>query len=240
MTKIRQLEALFQHSLGLKTRGALAALLTELSTLAGWQALDLGRTDQAWQHYERAKAAARDAGNPLLEAHARAEQCFVLVDVGESTSTVEQLGAVRSALRRGTPLLRAWLAAAHGEVLAAAGRQDAALRAFDDAYAESGEAEQLDSSPYLVLRTVDLIRWRGHALARFGHPDAVEVLSSALRELPADFVRAETGLLVDLALAGRATGRADLAQRHASRAAVLARSIGSKRQLKRLNALVTR
>jgi hypothetical protein len=49
-------------------------VLVEASTLAGWQALDRAALGQAWTHYERAKAAAREADSPALLAHAIAEQ----------------------------------------------------------------------------------------------------------------------------------------------------------------------
>ena len=55
---------------------------------------------------------------------------FVLIDVGETASAVEQL-AYACEVAEGTapPLLRAWLSAAHGEGLAAVGDRDGALRA---------------------------------------------------------------------------------------------------------------
>ena len=101
-------------------RPALVGVLVEASTLAGSQALDRAALGQAWTHYERAKVAACEAESPSLLAHATAEQAFVLIDLDEPTAA-DQLAHARSiANGTATPLLRAWLAAAHGETLAAA------------------------------------------------------------------------------------------------------------------------
>ena len=131
--QIDQVHDLLVHGPATGHRTALAGALTEASTLAGWQALDRGDTPQAWAHYERAKNAAREADSPLLLAHATAEQTFVLTALGENADAVDQAGHARTLASHGPPLLRAWLAAAHGETLAVHGQRDAALRAFDDA-----------------------------------------------------------------------------------------------------------
>ncbi|MGH3770835.1 MAG: hypothetical protein ACRDRW_05475, partial [Pseudonocardiaceae bacterium] len=57
-TKIRQVERLAAYSLAPGTREPLAALLSEMHTLAGWQALDLGDVLHSWQHYEHSRSAA--------------------------------------------------------------------------------------------------------------------------------------------------------------------------------------
>jgi hypothetical protein len=60
VTKIGQVGRLMGHSVMPTTREELAALLSELRTLAGWQALDLGNVSQSWQHYEQGKLAAKE------------------------------------------------------------------------------------------------------------------------------------------------------------------------------------
>ena len=55
-TKICQVERLAAHSLAPGTREPLAALLSEMHTLAGWQALDLGDISDSWQHYEQSRS----------------------------------------------------------------------------------------------------------------------------------------------------------------------------------------
>ena len=237
-TQIDQVQHLLTYSAG-PQRPALAGVLVEASTLAGWQALDRAAVGQAWTHYERAKAAAREAESAALLAHATAEQAFVLIDLNETTAAVDQLAHARNiADCTATPLLRAWLAAAHGETLTTAGHADDARRAFDTA-SDLLPADPIDSAlPFLFLGDSHLDRWRGNALARVGAPDAIDQLTAALTRLPADFVRARTGLLVDLAYAHAAAGDRDAALTYARQARRLAAQIKSDRQQRRLNQLV--
>ncbi|MGH3787078.1 MAG: tetratricopeptide repeat protein [Pseudonocardiaceae bacterium] len=237
-TQIDQVHQLLSYRAG-PQRSALAGVLAGASTLAGWQALDRAALGQAWTHYERAKTAAREADSPALLAHATAEQAFVLVDLDETNAAVDQLAHARSiAHGTATPLLQAWLVAAHGETLAAAGHADDARRAFDTAIGLL-PADPIDPAlPFLFLADAHLDRWRGHALARIGAPEAIDQLTTALARLPADFVRARTGLLVDLAYAHAAAGDRDAALAHARQARRLAAQIKSDRHQRRLSRLV--
>lgn len=238
-TKIRQVTRLRSHSLTPRVRTLLGALLAEFGTLAGWQRLDMGFVGDSWQFYERAKAAARESDDVAFEVHTAAEQAFVLIDVGETASAVELLRAAERQAQRATGrLLRSWLAAAHGEALAADGQCAASLCAFDRAAALLPSGESIEDGPYVVLDPVHLARWRGHVLARIGEPDAVDVLSTALSRLDPTFTRAETGLRVDLATAFLAMGEREEARVHARRARTLAVEIGSTRQQRRITRLV--
>jgi tetratricopeptide (TPR) repeat protein len=238
-TKAAQLAALQAHSLVPGIRADLAALVAELSTLAGWEALDRYAVSAAWDHHEGAKLAAREADIPALLAHALAQQAVILIDMGDSHAAVEQLAGARQLARRAAPTLRSWLAAAHGEGLAAAGNHRDALRAFDAAYALLPSDPIDPELPFLFLGGSHLDRWRGHALARLGDREAVAVLTKALRRLDPSFTRAETGLHVDLATALVIHGEPDEARRHADRAAVLACEIGSTRQQQRIRRLTS-
>lgn len=238
-TKVRQITRLRSHSLTPRIRSQLGALLAEFGTLAGWQQLDMGFVGDSWQFYERAKAAARESGDAAFEVHTSAEQAFVLLDVGETASAVELLGvAERRAQRVAGRLLRSWLAAAHGEALAADGQCSASLKAFDRAAGLLPADVSAVDGPYVVLDPVHLARWRGHALARIGEPDAVDVLSAALSRLDPTFTRAETALRVDLATAFFAMGEQVEGRKHAQRARALAVEIGSARQQRRIARLV--
>ena len=238
-TKIHQVHRLTTHSLAPSAREQLAALLSEMHTLAGWQALDLGEVTQAWQHYEHSRAAAAQSDSIPHESHAAAEQAFVLIDAAATGDAVDLLdGARRRADATAPRILRSWLAAAHGEALAAHGDGTASLHAFDRA-ADLLPSDPTDERPYVALDTVHLARWRGHALARFGHPDAITVLTDALNRLDPTFVRAETALRVDLATAHAANGDRDEARAHADQARTLARELGSQRQHRRLHTLAT-
>ncbi|MDQ3787336.1 MAG: tetratricopeptide repeat protein, partial [Actinomycetota bacterium] len=236
--KVEQVRQLHTYSLTPSVRVALAGVLSELGALAGWEALDRYEIGRAWEHHESAKQAARDADAPGLLAHAVAQQAFVLAELGEVRAAVEQLAEAQALVRQTAPrLLRAWLAAAYGEGLAAAGRRDEALRAFDAAGALL-PADPVDPAlPFLFLEGVHLDRWRGHALARLGDTEAVAVLTNALGRLDPTFTRAETSLRVDLARAMAVTGEHDGAQAHARRAERLATEIGSVRQQRRVHSL---
>ncbi|MGH3935016.1 MAG: tetratricopeptide repeat protein [Pseudonocardiaceae bacterium] len=199
--KIHQVERLTAHSLAPGTREPLAALLSKMHTLAGWQALDLGDLTDSWHHYEHSRAAAAQSNSTAYEIHAAAEQAFVLIDAGATRDAVGLLDTARRRADTTSPrILRAWLAAAHGETLAAHGDRTASLHAFDHA-ARLLPDDPTDERPYVALDAIHLARWRGHALARFGDPEATTVLTNALNRLDPTFVRAETALRVDLAIA---------------------------------------
>jgi tetratricopeptide (TPR) repeat protein len=238
--KVEQVRQLHVHSLTPSLRAALAGVLSELAALAGWEALDQYDVRRSWDHHELSKRAAREADEPGLLAHATAQQAFVLSELGEVHLALGQLAEARNLVKRTAPrLLRAWLAAAHGEGLAAAGRRDEALRAFDTA-GSLLPADPVDPTlPFLFLGGVHLDRWRGHALARLGDAEAVGVLAGALERLDPTFIRAETSLRVDLAMALAATGEHDGARAHAGRAERLATEIGSVRQRHRMSTLAS-
>jgi hypothetical protein len=236
--KICQVERLAAHSLAPGTREPLAALLSEMHTLAGWQALDLGDISDSWQHYEQSRATASQSDSIAHQSHAAAEQAFVLIDAGATREAVDLLSSARRRADATAPrVLRAWLAAAHGEALAAHGKRTASLYAFDQA-AELLPGDPADSRPYVALDAVHLARWLGHALARFGDPEATAVLTDALKRLDPSFVRAETALRVDLATALAATGDRDGARTHAHHADRLAAQVGSARQRRRIKTIL--
>jgi hypothetical protein len=207
--------------------------------LAGWQALDLRNAKQSWQCYERAKAAASESNSEAFVAHAAAQQAFVLIDVDRSAEAVALVAQARERAAKSSPtVLRSWLAAAHGEALAANMDHSASLRAFDDAaYLLSVDAVPATEGPYIVLDQVHFDRWRGHALARLADSSAIEILNNALDRLDPSFARAETGLRVDLATVLNAVGERREAMIQAKRAEQLASLIGSARQRRRVSAL---
>jgi hypothetical protein len=237
--KLRQVQRLAEHSLAPGTRETLAGLLSEMYTLAGWQALDLGDMPSSWQYYEHSRSAAAQSDSIPHESHACAEQAFVLIDAGATRDAVDLLDSARHRADTSAPrVLRAWLAAAYGEALAAHGDRTASLYAFDQA-ADLLPSDLTDERPYVALDPVHLARWRGHALARFGHPDAIAVLNDALNRLDPSFVRAEAALRVDLATALATNGDRDEARSHADHAARLAIQVGSARQRRRITTLLT-
>jgi hypothetical protein len=237
-TKIDQVETLLTHSISAGSREPLAALLSELYCLAGWQALDIGKPAESWLRYERASMAARESTIQPYMAVAAAGRAIVLVDVQETVYADDLLRTARDAVnRKCSRLVRSWLAATHGEVLAAGGMRDDCLRAFDAAAALLPVDTADDRGPYVALNPVHLARWRGHALARCDDPEAIDVLNGALIHLDPTFVRAETGLRADLATALVTAGQWGEASTHIQHARDLAMRIGSTRQLRRIDLL---
>ncbi|WP_208024331.1 hypothetical protein [Amycolatopsis pithecellobii] len=236
--KIRQVALLLSSSLTPGTRQQLATIRAELGTLAGWQTLDLGRLHESWRQYESAKAAVNESGDDEFKAHTEAEQAFVLVDLGKADIADDLLSTTRARVEKSASrLLRAWLAAAHGEVLAARGQHSASLRAFDHASHLLPADGPTNAGPYVVLDDIHLARWRGHALARMGDAEAVEVLTTALGNMDRSFTRAETSLRVDLATALGAQNEYQQAAQQIAIANDLTDGIGSVRQARRIGRL---
>jgi hypothetical protein len=82
-----------------------------------------------------------------------------------------------------------------------------------------------------------LTRWRGSALARLGDPEAIDQLSKALAATAPEYIRAKSGLLIDLAQALTAADAPDAAAEHLQVADALVTQIGSVRQRRRLTKL---
>lgn len=233
----QHVEQLLTHATDTRIRRSLAAVLVDAHTLAGWQSLDRGEVVKAWWHYGAACDAARITESTALHAHALAKQAVVLADIGRTTEGARMSSHARSLGASGTAMLRTWLAAAHGEALAAAGEHAASLRAFDEAAAAMPPdyIPHNDGEPYVGLDDVHLARWRGHALARLGNPDAVPVLTGALRDHNAEFTRAEAALRVDLTLAHLAADDVTAAHEQRRAAVAVIGAVGSVRQRQRLD-----
>jgi hypothetical protein len=238
-TKGEQVSVLLSYSLMPGIRVDLAVLLAELNALAGWVALDRGEITSAWDHHELAKCAAREANSPALLAHSLAQQALVLIDIHHPNAAIRQLRGARDMVRRTvSPVLQSWLAAAHGEGLAAAGQRTDALCAFDEASAALPSDPSDPSLPFIFLGGPHLDRWRGHALADLGDHEAINLLRDALRSLDRTFARAEAGLRVDLAHVLASIGESHESYDHLFHARRLAIEIGSIRQARRIDALL--
>ncbi|MGH3867580.1 MAG: hypothetical protein ACRDQ4_15860 [Pseudonocardiaceae bacterium] len=238
-TKIRQVQGLTAHSLAPETREPLNALLSEMHTLAGWQALDLGDIATAWQHYGHSRSTAEQSNSIPHESHAAAGQAIVLREAGMTDDAVDLLDSARRHAEPASPrVLRSWLAATHGETFAAHGDRSTSLRAFDRA-AQLLPCDAPDERPCVALDNVHLARWRGQALAHFGEPDAITILTDALNQLDPSAVRAQARTRIDLATALATNGDWDEARTHANHATQLATQIGSARLHRRSTTLLS-
>lgn len=229
--QVERLDETLTHALTGTARAGVAAVLTGVAALAGAQALDDGRHDDAWRRYHRARTAACEADLPGAHAVAVAGQAAVLLDAGE----VAAAGSLLADAGAGPPgPAEVRLAAALGLVRAAAGDATAARGAL--ATAERGlrgaRADLAAPRGHPAVELTDVHRWRGRALVTLGDADAVEPLQRALAAGPRS-ARHRAALHADLALA-LAPDRPEQAADHARSARDLARRIGSRRISARL------
>ncbi|WP_432931974.1 XRE family transcriptional regulator [Microbispora sp. CA-135349] len=236
--QITQIERAHHHAIRPGIRAKLAHALSETAALAGWQAIDTCALKDAWDYHERAIAAAREAEDPALLAYACGQQAYVLVDLGRPAEATELLQYTRASYDRRVPgHLRTWLAAAEAEAAAILGDEATCRTALDQAAALLPEGDADPSLPYVSLNRHHLARWRGNCLVRFGDPETIEDLRSALAGMDGTYNRAEAGLRCDLANALLALGELDATQPHLYRAEQLATMIGSRRHARRIEEL---
>jgi tetratricopeptide (TPR) repeat protein len=238
---IDHIDGCLRYSLRPGQRQALAPVLADASALAGWQAIDMGRLTQAWDHFERATAAAREAGDACLLAFAAGEQAYVLLDLGRPADALDVVRAVWAETHTAIPhQIRGWLRAAEAEMAAATGDENTCRQALDAAAREVGHGPSNDEHPYLALNDAHFARWRGSCLVQLGDPETAEELAAALSAMDGTFARAEAGLRGDLAQALYVRGERQEARRHLARARELAQLTGSARQRRRLRNLAKR
>ena len=129
---IGHIDTCLRYSLRPGNRQQLARALADASALAGWQAIDMSRLPRAWAHFERATAAAREAGDKCLLAFAAGEQAYVLLDLHRPAEALAMVRAAYEETRAAIPhQIRSWLHAAEGEMAAAAGQESACRHALD-------------------------------------------------------------------------------------------------------------
>jgi tetratricopeptide (TPR) repeat protein len=239
---IGHIETSLRYSLRPGNRQHLARALADASALAGWQAIDMSRLPRAWAHFERATAAAREAGDPCLLAFAAGEQAYVLLDLHRPAEALAMVRAAYEETHAAIPhQVRSWLLAAEAEMAAAAGEESACRDALDGAAQEIGYGAASEDLPYLALNEAHLARWRGNCLVMFGDPQtAAADLAAALAAMDDSFTRAEASLRCDLAAALHALGEHDEARRHLKKARELAQLTGSARQRRRIRDLSKR
>ena len=219
-------------------RRRVGLLVADLASLVGWQSLDAGDSHGAWRSFEQAKAAAREAGDAALLAHAMGEQSFALLDVGRAGEAATLVTQARNSFGL-PPRLRAWLFAAEAEAFASAGDGIAARRCLHSAERTLPAPGDESLTPYLRLDDVNLARWRGHVLTQLRDDAAAPELLGSMSSVRGKFGRAEAGLLVDLATIALRRGDREAGARHIREAERVSTLTGSHRQLRRLAALRT-
>lgn len=231
------MQGICRHSVDAPTRQSLAAVIADACALVGWQWLDLHNPSRAWDHYAQGVSAAAESDSSALRSYVLAGQSVVLLDLDEPVAALQMTEHACNTTKGHVPqILAAWLSAAHGESCAANGLHKESLRYFD--HAESLLSSAIpEEAPFLVFGRGHLARWRGSALVRLRDRQAADVLMRALSVLPPKFTRAEAALRIDLSEALRRNGERDAADSQATRAELLAQSIGSVRHLRRIDRL---
>lgn len=223
-------------------RQSLAESLAGAATLAAWQALDAGAAERAWQRYELAKQAAREAEQPRFLAHAMGEQAYVLADAGRLDLALQLIGAALQVRGRIPPRLTAWLLSVQAELHALSGDVAACHRIL----AKAARALPADNVlrdpdlPSIFLTEQHLTRWQGHALALIGDEQSVSNLYATLATMDQTFTRAQAGVHCDLAQAHLMRREFSEAAEHLRSARRLANRTGSVRYRRRLEALTYR
>ncbi len=236
--QISHVEHAHRHAVRPGIRAQLAHVLAETASLAGWQAIHTGALNDAWNHYEHAKAAAREADDPALIAYVSGEQAYVLMELGRPAEGTELLQYIHATYRDRIPArLRTWMSAAEAEGAAILGDEPTCRTALEQAAALLPDGDADPDMPYLSVNAHHLARWRGSCLVRFGDPGTVEDLRSALAGMDGTYNRAESGVRCDLGHALLARGEPDAAQPHIQRAQHLATMTGSSRQRRRVEEL---
>ncbi|MFB4285964.1 XRE family transcriptional regulator [Nonomuraea sp. MTCD27] len=236
--QIAQIERAHRHAIRPGIRAQLAHLLAETASLAGWQAINTLALNDAWTHYEHAKAAAYEAEDPAVLAYVSGEQAYVLMELGRPAEATELLQHVHAQHRDHVPArLRTWLSAAEAEAAAILGDETTCRAALDQTAALLPEGDSDPDMPYLSINAHHVARWRGNCLVRFGDPDTADDLRSALAGMDGTYNRAESGVRCDLGHALLAAGDPEAAQPHIHRAHQLATMTGSRRQRRRIDEL---
>ncbi len=211
-------------------------VIADLASLVGWQLLDAGDVRTAWVSFEQAKAAAREAGDSALLAHAMGEQSFALIDAGRCGDAVALIRAANHESELPKRLV-AWLAAAEAEALSGLGEATEARQRLRDAEQGLPSAGDEQLTPYLRLDDANLARWRGHTLAQLLDPAAGPELRASLASVQGRFGRAEAGVLVDLAAVAFREADQETGRLHISQAKRVSIRTGSVRQQRRIAAL---
>ncbi|WP_214369666.1 helix-turn-helix domain-containing protein [Pseudonocardia sp. H11422] len=229
--QVEQLDRLLVHTTAARRRRAVAAMLAEAALLAGWQAIDRDRPDEAWAQHDHARAAAREAGEPDLLAQSHAGLAAVLVELGRTAAAAELLDTARD------EPATAWTAAALGAARAAAGDLAGSRRAFDAAERAvhtPGSAAPDVVRPGFALDYDGVHRRRCAALATQGDTEAITQLDEVVAG-GAGPVRERAALQAELAIALATHGGTADAAKHARSARLLAERIGSSRVRSRLD-----
>lgn len=239
--QLSHLERILLHAVRPRIRRQVAALVAGAATLAAQHSLDRSRPSEAWNDYDLARAAAREAESWPLLGYTLARQSSVLLGLGEFESALATIEQASGAVQVDAPgPLRAWFSAHRGHTLAVAGEPESARSAYRLAERQLREQpRRIDivypEAGFLKFDGADLLRHRGHTrLVMQEDTAAIDDLEEALRSGDSS-TRQLGGTHADLARALGATGRPVEAAEHARSARDIATRIGSLQLAARLD-----
>ncbi|MEU6191526.1 hypothetical protein [Nocardia sp. NPDC047038] len=227
---VQALEAMWESRSGADRR-SVALVQADTAALAAWEDLDVGDHTAADRHFGLARQAASRSGDSTLLAHALGEHAVMLSETGHARRALAQVR--RAEALPGLPMrLRAWLAATRAQVATwCPGEAVTVRQAMTEAETALAHACPDDEAalPFLALNEIHLQRWNGHLLVRLGDPVAGPIAEQALAGLPAEFVRARAGQVLDLAEYAARAGELDQATARLASAAKAITEVGSRR-----------
>jgi transcriptional regulator with XRE-family HTH domain len=209
--EIDRVEAvLAHHSYTDATGRRLHGMLAELHQLAGWMAIDQGKTARGERYYAAGARAAQVAGDDVLTAQLFSCHAYQKASRGEDALLLAR-AAVRGAGAGLTPLARilfvervAWAAAQNGD----ADTCRKALDEVDDTYTLVGTEPEAHWTYWLNRDESDVMAARCHL--RLGDPGrATALLRPAIDRYPAEHKREKALYLSWLAEAHAVRGKLD-------------------------------
>ncbi|MFE0021889.1 hypothetical protein [Amycolatopsis sp. NPDC059021] len=194
----------------------------ETAALAGWLLFDLARTDEAVKVYENAISAAREAGDPALEACVLGYWSYLAASDDDSPGAVRMLVDASQRVRGADPSTQAWILARLAEEEAAVGNASAALRAMDQAAVVFDYATS-ESRPWTSFFGPN--RFGSLAVSTYGrvaHRETDQLASTLLSSLAPTENKVRALVLADLAQSAVRGGNFDRVEELTAKAAPLA------------------
>lgn len=165
------------------------SLRSKISTSAGWQLFDLGRTGLAEEHFETARDIADEIDDDAAGAMAMAEWSGMTEEVGKPAVAADQAAAAEiRATRSGDPLLRAHTAGITGLAQAKAGHASDTRQALTraDSFDIARSCTPEESLAYFCTAG-HIARMRAKALHQIG--DLTAAIAAAQESLRLQAVR---------------------------------------------------
>ncbi|NKY52491.1 hypothetical protein [Nocardia vermiculata] len=148
----------------------LKSLRSKISTSAGWQLFDLGRTSLAEEHFETARDVADEIGDDAAGAMAMAEWSGMTEEIGKPAVAADQAAAAETrAARSGDPLLQAHTAGIAALAQAKAGHRTDTRQALTRAERYDVDTPRTPAESLAYFCTAGhLARMRAKALHQIG------------------------------------------------------------------------